>query len=1020
MQTPNMNDWELLQAYALDHSERAFDELVERYLDLVYSAAVRQVRDAHLAEEVCQAVFLILARKAAELPRAVVFAGWLFRTTRFVAARAVRTEERRRAHEREAAEMQIDSGSEPNWNEVEPLLDEAITVLPKKDRDAVLLRYFQRRSLREVGKELGTSEDGARKRVDRAVGKLRGFFVGKGLTMSAAFLVGGLSDKAVQAAPGGLPAAVHGAGHSSGRALPASALALATGALKEMFWVKARVVLGAGTIAVVSALVAAAIWQSSIHRGQPIATRQSAARSAGEQPRAGVSTSDGAPAASAVQGKGLKLPLLVVSTQRGQPLPGSKVLASYLGRTWDDAARLDFITDEVGHCAVPVSDMQFETLRVWISAQGHIPKVIDWHKYEFKGQPEEYVIRLEPGGVMGGLVKDETDQPVSRAKLQVLGPGPVSAQREHIGYSDELSSVFSDSKGRWHFDQAIKGLESLTFIVTHPEYAEERFHLTLMVPDPTNHVVIMRRGVPVRGTVWNRLDLPVFEAVVAEVDRFDGVVRSVPTDLIGEFALDHVKPGPLKLKIDAKGYKSLTRSILITTNAETISLVLEDAPPEEKAPDSREPVQTIRLVGKVTDDETGQPIDRFRIVSYENKGQANGTFLGESRNGFFDWEYPARFFNVNMLEIQAEGYMPVASAPVKVSGREHIFEFKLQKSPGVIGRVLFSNGAPAPGAGVWLCGESFGPIMGITSVHNPMLRPGDEDWSIRTLTDAEGSFRFQPRRGVDHVIAEHTQGCALAPIKSLAAEPIILQPWSRITGTVRLGNRLADNSTLGIETQAREADARLIPYSQHVRTDTTGRFVFERVPPGNYRVYLLTSLHGDSPGLMGSSHSTPVEAPPGETKEIVIGGGGRAVVGRVNFGSHKFLPHWTTVLQTLAVPTIGTPPAAPQDSSDAKAMRVYHRALNEHVAQQRRYHFGLKPDGSFVVEDVLPGTYRLRIRVTEPPKDPLVPNGGLFTPTIGVLTKDIVVPEASADEPEQPFDAGVFTMQFKGEGKAGD
>jgi len=165
MPTPNMNDRDLLQAYAVDHSERAFDLLVERYLDLVYSAAVRQVRDAHLAEEVCQAVFVILARKAGKLPRAVMLAGWLFRTTRFVAARAVRTEERRRGREREAAQMQIDTGSEPNWSDVEPLLDEAITVLPKKDRDAVLLRYFQRRSLREVGKELGTSEDGARKRV---------------------------------------------------------------------------------------------------------------------------------------------------------------------------------------------------------------------------------------------------------------------------------------------------------------------------------------------------------------------------------------------------------------------------------------------------------------------------------------------------------------------------------------------------------------------------------------------------------------------------------------------------------------------------------------------------------------------------------------------------------------------------------------------------------------------------------------------------------------------------------------
>ena len=112
MTTPNLNDWELLRSYALEDSERAFDLLMERYLGLVYSAALRQVRDTHLAEEVCQAVFVILARKADGLPRNVVLAGWLFRTTRFVAARAVRTEERRRCREREAVEMQTHTRTE--------------------------------------------------------------------------------------------------------------------------------------------------------------------------------------------------------------------------------------------------------------------------------------------------------------------------------------------------------------------------------------------------------------------------------------------------------------------------------------------------------------------------------------------------------------------------------------------------------------------------------------------------------------------------------------------------------------------------------------------------------------------------------------------------------------------------------------------------------------------------------------------------------------------------------------------
>src|SRR6185503_3275687 len=100
--------------------------------------------------------------------------------------------------------------------------------------------------------------------------------------------------------------------------------------------------------------------------------------------------------------------------------------------------------------------------------------------------------------------------------------------------------------------------------------------------------------------------------------------------------------------------------------------------------------------------------------------------------------------------------------------------------------------------------------------------------------------------------------------------------------------------------------------------------------------YRITKLHNYTAGVHGISHYTPVEVLPGETNEITVGGGGRVVVGRVNFGSHQFMPHWTTVLQTLAVPNIGTPPVAPKDLSDSRATRVYHRAWNEHEAKQQR------------------------------------------------------------------------------------
>jgi len=176
-------------------------------------------------------------------------------------------------------------------------------------------------------------------------------------------------------------------------------------------------------------------------------------------------------------------------------------MASYFPRTWEDAAHLNFTTDELGHCAVPVSDREFEILRIWISAPGHVPKVIDWRKYEFQAQPEEYVVRLEPGGVIGGVVKDEADQPVSQAKLRVSGAGRVSSQRENIGYRDESSSVFSDDHGHWRFDQVPMGLDTLKFFVTHPDYAKAMVFLPLAPPGFTNHVVVIKRGVEVWGTV---------------------------------------------------------------------------------------------------------------------------------------------------------------------------------------------------------------------------------------------------------------------------------------------------------------------------------------------------------------------------------------------------------------------------------------------------------------------------------------------------------------------------------------
>lgn len=208
-----MDDATLLRRYAQNRSEADFAELVHRHLNLVYSAALRQVNgDTHLAQDVTQLVFTDLARKAAALAGHRVLAGWLFTSTRFAAAKLVRGEQRRRIREQEAELMQpSDPTASLDWERVRPVLDEALAELNKQDREAILLRYLEGCDFAQVGAKLALSDNAARMRVDRAVDKLRGLLARRGVRSTATALSLALANQAVVAAPAGLATTVTGA-----------------------------------------------------------------------------------------------------------------------------------------------------------------------------------------------------------------------------------------------------------------------------------------------------------------------------------------------------------------------------------------------------------------------------------------------------------------------------------------------------------------------------------------------------------------------------------------------------------------------------------------------------------------------------------------------------------------------------------------------------------------------------------------------------------------------------------------
>jgi RNA polymerase sigma factor (sigma-70 family) len=230
------SDSDLLRLFARKNSQDAFTEIVRRHVNLVYSAALRQVRSPQLAEEVAQSVFADLARDAGKVSGTGFqpinsLTPWLYAVTRRTAIDAIRKESRRQLREQIAVEMTNMNATSADWTQIEPLLDDAMAALDETDRSAILLRYFESKTLREVGESLKISDDAAQKRVSRAVERLREFFTKRNVTVGAGGLAVLISANAVQAAPIGLAATISAAAVLAGTAVHTSTVIAATKAI---------------------------------------------------------------------------------------------------------------------------------------------------------------------------------------------------------------------------------------------------------------------------------------------------------------------------------------------------------------------------------------------------------------------------------------------------------------------------------------------------------------------------------------------------------------------------------------------------------------------------------------------------------------------------------------------------------------------------------------------------------------------------------------------------------------------
>ncbi len=249
---PEPDDITLLKQYA-GGDDSAFTALFERHVHLVHSAALRQARNPSHAEEITQAVFILLARKAKSLSPKTVLSGWLYQAARLTTASLIKREIRRQRREQEVYMQTLTEPDTSLWEQIAPLLDDAMGRLGEKDRNAIVLRYFENRTPQEAAAALNLNEATARKRVSRALEKLRKIFAKRGVVLTTAIIAGTISGNSVQAAPAALASSATAVAIAKGALAGGSTLTLVKGALKIMVCTKTKAIVTAALVATVSA-----------------------------------------------------------------------------------------------------------------------------------------------------------------------------------------------------------------------------------------------------------------------------------------------------------------------------------------------------------------------------------------------------------------------------------------------------------------------------------------------------------------------------------------------------------------------------------------------------------------------------------------------------------------------------------------------------------------------------------------------------------------------------------------------
>ena len=1043
-----MNDWLLLQDYIAHRSEKAFGELVQRHLGMVYGTALRKLREPHAAQDVTQAVFILLARKAGSLSSGVVLGGWLYRTTCLLSLKLLRDEQRRKAREKESLMMPSNDSQEAQlWEQIAPHLDDALAQLSEPDRNSIILRFIEQRSFREISEGLRINEEAAKKRVSRALEKLRAAIATRGVAATSAALTASIGIYSQAAPPPALASLCISNALVSGPLTSAGVEALLRGTASH------------SASATLKWTIAVAVLTLLTFFG---AKQFSKAKNTSHTAVPGENLNTTVPVASAPSVEPIATEIaanvLLLRVQRAEDqsiIPNAEVYSIIRS---NPSRRATVYTDSEGIVRLPLPPPEeFPGMSLWIGAPDRVPINVSWGRQEALALPREYTVKLAAGHRLVGRVVDEEGRGVASARLKFNGEGIEWNRRESVSYVPEVSRPTTDAQGYWEGNFFPARFEWLAGKIEHGDYAITTFSRQIKVTDADPLVFTLQRGVSVTGVVKDSSGVPLGDAKL-DLQDLSGWRdnRAASSDLEGHFEIDRIAEGEFALRISAAEHQPETVHLRLNKSGTNLNVTLqpvlhagdatlrgrvvdhlgrsmryitvrlittnrsdpawsaeiddngrfewrhapegilrigfsgggEDQKILELAADGTEhevryPAKpTIQLRGKVIDARTGNRVRNAKLMLQppaDFPGSERPEWLGEAYDGSFQFpveqskiaysrsgqNYPFHGKRVStnaLLFVDAPEYR---RATLQIPGQTNDMELiiKLEAGGSIKGRVFFANGEPAAGAEVAFRTKSASVAMEkpgkFAKSYEPNVAP-------RALVDESGSFDLgEPPFDAERVLVAHDFGWASVALREVVQDPITLRHWGRVEGAIRIPARTGETRSVMISNASAAADG--MTFTFYAEPDAVGNFVFEKVPAGEAQVSL--TLSRSRIGVFSHPQNTSVRS--GETTSVIIGAGGVRFGGRVVFPSPRDDVDWTRSGQHLV-------------------LQQKQQPRSDHGIAPQSYGFFCEPDGTFRVDGVLPGKYRLMLSAVSK-KDHVDQLGNVRDINLGRRMVDVII-----------------------------